>query len=196
MLCFSYLLVLGVSTLIFNHTDAFAPTPTSSSSWTQPFPVDRIDWTGGKSAGESRAIRGENNRVILDILGTFAATAPEPDGRWTDTDTYHAHFTRPGVDYEVDVHHAQATANITRKRQGVWATIRDLHGSVLAYTGSRFAGTWAWYTELCVIVVVAQGLSGIYLFAVRRRDRRLGLALLAGAGVFSVALMLLVTLKG
>ena len=195
LLCFSYLLVLGISTLIFNHTD-FSQTRSTSTRWTQSFPIDRIAWTGGNSAAESRAIRGENNRVILEALGSFAASAPEPDGRWTDADTYHAHFSRPGTEYEVDVHRAQGTASITRKRHGMWTTICDLHGSVLTYTGSKFAGTWTGYTELCVIVVVAQGISGIYLFAIRRRDRRMAFAMLAGAGVISVALMLFVAFRG
>jgi hypothetical protein len=196
LLCFSGLLVLGISTLIFNHTNAFTQTPTTSTAWSQPFPVDRIEKTDGKSAGESRAIRGENNRVILRTLRSFAVTTAEPDGRWTDADTYHAHFTRLGAEYEVDVHRSQRTASVTRKRPGVWATIRDLHGSVATYTGSVFAGTWGWYTEICVFVVVAQGITGVYLLALRRKDRRMGFALLGIAGVFSVVLMLVVTFRG
>jgi hypothetical protein len=195
LLCFSGLLVLGISTLIFNHTDAFAQTP-AKMTWSQPFPVDRIGKTDGKSAEESRAIRGANNRVILRTLGSFATSSPEPDGRWADADTYHAHFVRPGMEYEVDVHRSQGTADVTRKRPGVWATIRDLHGSVATYTGSFFAGTWGWYTEICVFVVVGQGITGIYLFSLRRKDRRMGFALLGIAGVFSVLLMLLVTFRG
>ena len=194
LLCFSGLLVLGISTLIFNHTDV--QTHMTSTTWSQPFPVDRIAKTDGKSIEESRAIRGENNRVILRTLRSFATSTPEPDGRWTDADTYHAHFTRLGAEYEVDVHRSQGTASVTRKRPGVWATIRDLHGSVATYTGSVFAGTWRWYTEICVFVVVSQGITGIYLFAVRRRDRRMGFALLGIAGGFSVVLMLVVTLRG
>ena len=196
LLCFSGLVVLGISTLIFNHTDAFSQTPTTNVTWSQPFPVDQLGKTDGKSTEESRAIRGKNNRVILRTLGSFATSTPEPDGRWTDADTYHAHFIRPGVEYDVDVHRSQGTAGLTRKRAGVLATIRDLHGSVATYTGSLLAGSWGWYTEFCVFVVLAQGITGVYLFALRRKDRRIGFALLGIAGVFSVVLMLVVTFRG
>jgi len=196
LLCFSYLLVLGISTLNFSHAYDLTQTPSSSTTWSQPFPANQIVKTDGKSADESRAIRRDNNGVILHTLGTFATSTAEPDGRWIDPDTYRAHFIRPGAEYEINVHRSQGTASITRKRQSVWATIRGLHGSAVAYTGSIFAGTWTWYTELCALVVIAQGLTGVYLFAIRRRDRRMSFALLGGAGILSVALMLLVTFGG
>jgi len=92
LLCFSGLLVLGISTLILNHT--VVQTPTTSTTWSQPFPGDRIAKIDSKSMEESRAIREQNNRRILHTLGLFAVTTAEPDGRWTDADTHHAHFTR------------------------------------------------------------------------------------------------------
>ena len=92
LLCFSGLLVLGISTLIFDHTSV--QTPVTSTTWSQPFPVDRVAKTDGESVDESRAIHEQNNRRILHTLGSFAVATAEPDGRWTDADTHHAHFTR------------------------------------------------------------------------------------------------------
>jgi hypothetical protein len=74
--------------------------------------------------------------------------------------------------------------------------IRDLHGSYAAYPESVFASTWRWYTDVCTFVVVGAAISGVYLWAGRRRERRVGLALLAAAGAVSLALMLLVTFRG
>src|SRR5689334_10767498 len=76
LLCFSGLLVLGISTLIFNHT--VVQTRTTSTTWSQPFPGDRIAKIDSKSIEESRAIREQNNRRILHTLGSFAVATAEP----------------------------------------------------------------------------------------------------------------------
>jgi hypothetical protein len=103
---------------------------------------------------------------------------------------------RPGKVYDVDVHPGRGSATVTQTRAGVWSLIRDLHGSAVVYPESHLASTWRWYTELCTFVVVAAGVSGVYLWVAGRRERRVGLVVLGAAVAVSVALMLLVTFRG
>ena len=100
-------------------------------------------------------------------------------------ETYHAHFVRPGKAYDVDVRPGRGESTITQTRAGVWSLIRDLHGSAVVYPESALASTWRWYTELCTFVVVAAGVSGVYLWVVGRRERRIGLVVLAAAAAVS-----------
>ena len=45
-------------------------------------------------------------------------------------------------------------------------------------------------------MVLFAGASGVYLWTRRRNERRIGLIVLGGAGAFSLALMLYLTLHG
>jgi hypothetical protein len=196
LLCFSYLILFGISTLNFNHPFAFTKSPASVATWSQPMVLPALARTDRKNAPEAAKIRRQNNTAILHAIGSFAVPLTDADGYWIDANTYHAHFVRPGKEYEIDVHSGQGSATITRTRTGLWALIRDLHGSSVVYPDSILASTWGWYTDLCAFVVVAAGISGIYLWAGRRRERRIGLVLLGAAGVVSLSLMLLITFHG
>jgi hypothetical protein len=195
LVCFSYLILFGISVLNFNHPFAFTKSPASVTTWSQPMELPALERTDGKSAAEALTIRRDNNGAILHAMGSFVAPSPNPDGGWTDADTYHARFLRPGKEYEIDVHPGQGTATVTQTRAGVWTLIRDLHGLAAVYPDSTFASSWKWYTELCTFVVIAAGVSGVYLWAARRRERRVGVVMLAVAGAASFALMLLVTFR-
>jgi hypothetical protein len=196
LLCFSYLLLFGIGVLNFNHPFAFTKSPASVTTWSQPVSLPALARTDGKSSAEALAIRRQNNAEILRALGSFAAPFTAADGNWTDADTYHAHFARPGKSYDVDVHPGQGSATITQTRAGVWTLIRDLHGLAVVYPDSMLASTWKGYTELCTWVVLGAGISGVYLWAGRRRERRIGLILLGSATAISLSLMLLITFRG
>ena len=195
LLCFSYLILLGISVLNFNHRYAFTLSPGSVTTWTQPMTLPELARIDGKAGADALQMRGDNNQMILHALGSFAARSPNPDGSWTGPDTYHAHFLRPGKEYQIDVHAGQRSATITQTRTNFWHLVRDLHGSHITYPDSILAGTWAWYTDLCTCVVVAAGISGVYLWTRRRRERRIGLILIGSAAALCLALMLLITFQ-
>jgi hypothetical protein len=196
LLCFSYLILFGISTLNFNHPFPFTKSPASVATWSQPMALPALARTDGKNAPEALKVRRQNNSEILHALGSFAVPFTDADGDWIDADTYHAHFVRPGKEYEIHVHPSQGSATITQTRMSLWALIRDLHGSYVVYPDSILASTWAWYTELCAYVVVVAGISGVYLWTGRQRERRIGLVLLGVAGTVSLSLMLLITFHG
>ena len=195
LLCFSYLILLGISTLNFNHPFAFT-TAGTTTTWTQPLKLPDLARPEGKNAQDWSRLRTQNNQKVLHALGSFAFPNTAGDGNWKDSDTWHTHFVRVGKEYDIDVHVDQGTATITQTRRNLWTLIRELHGEHETFPESFFASTWAWYTDLCACVVVAAGISGVYLWTHRRRERRIGLILLAAATAVSLALMLVIALHG
>ena len=195
LLCFSYLILFGISVLNFNHPFAFTKPPASITTWSQPMQLPQLAKPGG--ARDAQAVQRDNNLAIVHALGSFAAPPPAvSSGDWIDADTYHAHFERPGKGYDVDARLSRGVAQVTQTRTGFWTLVRDLHGSAVVYPESSLASTWGWYTELCTFFVIAAGISGVYLWAGKRRERRIGLITVLAAGAVSVALMLLVTFRG
>jgi hypothetical protein len=161
-------------------------------TWTQPMALPQLARTDGSSAAEAMQIRVQNDNMILHALGSFAIPS-RGEGNWTDPNTYHAHFHRLGKEYQIDVHPSQGAATITQTRTSFWALIRDLHGAHDTYPDSLLASTWAWYTDLSTYVVIGAGISGVYLWTRRRRERRIGLIMLGAAAAVSLFLMLLIT---
>jgi hypothetical protein len=195
LLCFSYLIVLGISTLNFGHAFAFTNGGVTTT-WTQPLSISELERTEGQSAQEKARLRAGNDQLVLEALGSFAFPNTIGDGHWTNRDTWHTHFARTGKEYEIDVHVGAGTATITQTRTNIWALIRGLHGGHDRYAGSIFASTWPWYTDLSTFAVLVAGVSGVYLWTHRRRERAIGLVLLAAATFVSISLMLIIALHG
>jgi hypothetical protein len=194
LLCFSYLILLGIIVLNFNHPFAFTHRQPDETTWTQPIDLPALAKPDGKTPAD--AMQRQNNAAIVRMMHSFAAAYPTSNGSWIGPNTYHAHLVRPGKEYQVDVHPDQKSATITQIRTGWWALIRDLHGSYYVYPDSVLASTWRLYTDLCVFVVMFAGISGVYLWTARRRERRIGLLAIGVAGVVSIVAMLLVTFAG
>ena len=194
LLCFSYLIILGISVLNFGHPFAFTKPQTNETTWTQAMAIPALAKADGTTPAD--AMQRRNNAAIVRAMRSFAEAYPNSNGSWTSANTYHAHLVRPGNEYQIDVHPDQKTATITQTRTGLWTLIRDLHGSYFVYADSLLASTWGWYTDLCTLVVTFAGISGVYLWTARRRERQIGLIVIGIAGVVSIGLMLLVRFNG
>lgn len=194
LLCFSYLILLGISVLNFNHPVAFTKPSANETTWMQSISIPGLVKPDGKTPAD--AMQRLNNAAILHAMGSFAESYPNSNGSWASPGIYHAHLVRPGKEYEIDVHVDEGTEKVTQTKTGLWTLIRDLHGSYFIYADSVLASTWSWYTNLCTFVVVFAGISGIYLWTHRRRERRIGLLVFGIATVVSLTLMLFVTFHG
>jgi hypothetical protein len=192
LLCFSFLLIFGISVLIFNHPFDFTRTPGSVTTWTQELTVPALAKSDGQGLEEKLRMVRQNNALILNALKSFAMPSNGTDGGWTDHDTYHARFVRPGKEYDVDFHPSQHSATITRSRMSFWRMTTELHMDSYVV----FSNFWRWYVELCTIGVIVAGVTGIYLWPARARERRIGIILLGLVGSASIALMLFVSLHG
>jgi hypothetical protein len=199
LLCFSYLLIFGLSSLNFNHPFVFTRAKSEPTTWEQPVALGDLPRVTGDMTGEQRvAAKAAANHAVREALGLFGHQRPWGESWWDakDPNHYHASLVRPGVEYEVDVHLDRNLAKVAETRANPWMVMKGLHGFHGNMPGSRFVASWAWYTEFCTFFVLFAGVSGVYLWTRRRNERRVGFVIVGAASAFSLALMLYLTLHG
>jgi hypothetical protein len=95
----------------------------------------------------------------------------------------------PGREVSVDLNLETRSATVTERTTGLWSAVTYLHkmpGQHLASLRGNWAymRIWRWLADGTVYVVMFLTLSGVYLWAVLRAERRIGLVLIA-AGIVS-----------
>jgi hypothetical protein len=95
----------------------------------------------------------------------------------------------PGRETTVDLHLDTRTATVTERATGVWDAMVYLHKmpgphNVNLRMNWFYIRIWKWLADATVCLVLFISISGIYLWAVLRAERRIGLLLL-GAGALS-----------
>jgi hypothetical protein len=185
LLCSGYLIVFGVSSLNFNHPFAFTKPSTDKSTWERllPLPPVRTD----DNNAESEAVR--------DALGLAGWTLPWETHRDGGSGDLHFGLARPGKHYTIYVNRADGSVRVEERREGYWTVMRMMHGNH-GVPRSSLMTIWGAYTELCTFVVLFASVSGIYLFASRRKDRRAAWAVLGTATVLSLGFMFYVRYAG
>ena len=199
LLCFSYLIIFGISSLNFNHPFAFTRAKQEPTEWEQRVHLPDLPFTSAAMTAEQRvATKAAANHTVREALGLFGHQRPWGESWWDphDPDHYHASLVRPGVEYEVDVYVSRGLARVAETRTNVWMIMRGLHGFHGEMPGSTLVSTWAWYTEFCTFAVLFAGASGAYLWTRRKNERRIGYVLLGAATACSLALMIYITLHG
>ena len=104
----------------------------------------------------------------------------------------------PGREVSVDLNLETRSAAVTERTTGIWSALTYLHkmpGQHLANLRGNWAymRIWRWLADGTVYVVMFLTISGVYLWAVLRAERRIGLALIiAGAVSFFGSLSALV----
>jgi hypothetical protein len=176
LICSSYLVVFGVSSLNFNHPLEFTKPATETVTWERPLALPPV----GENEAESEAVR--------DGLGLVGWTIPWETSRDAGGDL-HFGLARPGKHYTVHVLRGRGAVRVEERREGYWTVVRALHGNT-GVPRSQLMTVWGWYTELCTFIVLFAAGSGVYLFATRRRDRRAAWAVLGAATALSLAFML------
>ena len=95
----------------------------------------------------------------------------------------------PGRETTVDLNLETRSAIITQRNNGAWEGLVYLHTMPGQHNAAMrgnvwFMRLWRWLADITVYLVLFISISGIYLWAVLRAERRVGLGLL-GAGAFS-----------
>jgi hypothetical protein len=177
LLCSSYLILFGVSSLNFNHPFAFTNPGTGTVSWERSIELP-------PAAGDT----SEEAKSVQAALGLSGWTLPWETRREANGDLRFG-LSRPGKHYTIRVLRQARSVQVEEQRKGYWTVVRELHG-LMQVPGSRLAAAWGWYTDLCTWVVVFAAVSGVYLFTARRRERRVGWAVLGLATGCSALFML------
>jgi len=180
LLCAPYLIIFGFSSLHFNHHFGFiehsAGTPTRV--WEAPLNVSALE--DNDSMAES----------VRDSLGLMGWTLPWKTKRDADGDLTFD-LERPGKSYTVQTQLKNRSARVEARSKGFWQVVNSLH-AMGAVPNSGFCKWWGGYTEVCTAFVLFAGVSGIYLWLNSKRERRIGLAALGLAVLFSCGLMFIV----
>jgi hypothetical protein len=176
LLCSSYLIIFGISSLQFNHRFGFMKPSEQKVKWERDMPVHLVKDDGASA------------ERVRDSLGLVGWPLPWETRRETNGDLRFG-MSRPGKNYTIVAQVKENRVQVEEQRQGVWPVINSLHG----FSGvpkSRFAAGWLFYTDFCAVVVLFSACSGIYLWAAQRRERLAGVMVLGAAVACSIGLML------
>jgi hypothetical protein len=174
-----FVLVFAISTLFLNH--AWKPWETTqaqtmSAQIQVPAGLERLALARQVLAqlgvsGEIEFIRylPKENRLILPV-------------------------TKPGSRVSIDVELGTGRATVERRDTGIWDALVYMHRSPgphnVALRGNWFyMRLWRWFADATVYLVLFLSVSGVYLWAVLKAERRIGLLLL-GAGVASFLMVI------
>src|SRR5471030_410024 len=95
----------------------------------------------------------------------------------------------PGREVTVDLNLETRSASVTSRGDSMWSAMVYLHKMPCQHNANIrgswvYLSIWRWLADTTVYLVLFLSISGIYLWAVLRAERRIGMALLA-AGAFS-----------
>jgi hypothetical protein len=98
------------------------------------------------------------------------------------------HVAIPGRETTVDLNTEAHTAAISRNRTGLVDAIIYLHKmpgphNAAIRGNSFFMNAWRWLADVTVYLVLFLTISGVYLWAVLRAERRIGLILLSAGAI-------------
>ena len=184
LICSSYLILFGVSSLNFNHPFAFTKPAEERVTWERELALPPVS---SDDAIESDAVR--------DALRLVGWTIPWEMTRDAVTGDLHFGLARPGKHYAIHVRRAEGRVSVKERREGYWPVLRGLHG-LHGVPRAPVATVWGWYTELCTAFVLFAAASGVYLFAARKRERWIGFAVLGLAVALSLLFMVYVRVWG
>ena len=182
LLCSSYLIIFGVSSLNYNHRLAFTDPGTETVHWQKNVIVEDI------------ADNGELARAIRDSLGLIGWDIPWETHR-DSTNNLHFVLGRPGKKYTIQTFAEQNLIKTEEVRTGYWPVIRALH-ALNRVPRSSFMTLWGYYLEISVWFVFFGAVSGVYLWTAKTNERIIGYILLGVVSAGSLLFMVYVWLVG
>lgn len=180
LICSSYLLIFGISSLNYNHN--FGKASIESVTWERSLKL--VDMENNMAL--SKAVR--------DALGLIGWPLPSETHR-DDQGNLHFGLYRPGKKYTIRVLFDENRVRVEETRKGFWEVFDSLHAK-MGVPSSRFMSLWGVYTELCTWVILFSTVSGVYLWTRRRSERLTGWILLAGGSGTSLLFMVYVWWRG
>ena len=182
LLCSSYLIIFGISSLQFNHHFKFFKLGERTVNWekTIDVPVDDNDL---KSSGFA----------IRDALGLGGWVPPWWQKRPEDKpEIFELGIVRQGKQYWVDYNTTNGLAKVKEVRKGPLEVVLDLHGAGPFPNADLPLTVWPWFTHVCFWFVAFAVISGIYIWITSKQNRSLGMIVLISINGISALLLLLI----
>lgn len=175
LLCSGYLLVYGVSSLLFNHS------------------IDRLvglasvrEWTASTAVPTGDAAPGTQARQVADEL-RIAGRIPTESPRHEEAGDLRFIIQRPGRSYAIRVD-TTGLATVIERRFRPAAILTGLHDARPEPT-SAVLTSWWWYTHVTVAFLLYLAGSGVVIWVITRRPRVAGWLMLLGGGVTTAVLL-------
>ena len=176
LICFWYLMILGTSSLNFNHHFSFMLEDEGMETWSRHIRLD-------STLKDDRVL----SQTISDSLSLIGW--PLPWETWHDTTgVFHFVLQHPGKRYAVDYHFIDQIARVQEHPRGFWGIFNALHG-MGSVPNSMFMYSWKWYSRITVALVVFSVFSGIYVWYRNKRDKPAGIWVLLTSLVISLVWM-------
>jgi hypothetical protein len=177
LICFWYLLILGLSALNFNHHFPFMQSHGKVTDWTKTVQLSN---TFHDDLKVSEALRDS-----LSLIGW-----PLPWETYRDsTGIFHFSVEQPGKRYVISYSFNNRIAQVQESRKGFWQVVNALHGSGGVPNSVVMEG-WTWYTRLTIVLVLFSLFLGISMWYRGIRDKKAGRYILVGSTLLTIAWML------
>ena len=163
--CFWYFIILGVSSLDFNHHFKFMEHQSDSVVWRRQLRI--------KEESQNDLKLAEALRDSLSLIGW-----PLPWNMWRDSSALHFAMEQPAKRYFITYSFASKSAKIVETNKGFWRVFNSLHGSGPVPNGS-FTTLWQGYTRATAIVGILSMITGLYIWIKSKEDRKTSLLILS-----------------
>jgi hypothetical protein len=182
LICAPYLIIFGFSSLHFNHHFSFVNPEPKTIEWQAPLTVE---------PGTDPEVMGPTVRDALGLIGWPVPWRSKRDA----TGDWEIAIERPGKSYVIHTQFSEHRARVEERHKGVWQVINSLH-ALHGVPNASYVFFWGVYTEVCTWFVFFAAVSGIYLWANSRRERRTGSIAVLAASLTAVGLMCLAFFRG
>jgi len=162
--CFWYLIILGVSSLHFNHHFKFMEHRSDSIVW------ERQSLAVDESLDDLQL--AEAIRDSLSLMGW-----PLPWEMWRDSAALHFAMEQPAKRYFITYNFAGNEVEVIQRSKGFWNVLNALHGAGSVPNGP-FTTLWQGYTRLTVITVILSIITGVYIWLKSKKDKKTGFVIL------------------
>jgi len=176
---FGFLIVFALSSLLLNHKPLFLWQGSTTSAWDQPLSGISQYADPWKRAAIVQDQVGVGGRVLHPVI--------------TKAGDLNFDVARPGRRYTMHV--TGNSAHIDEYRAGLVETLTEMHG-VRPTNNSIWLNLWAWYQIIGALALVGSAITGVFLWAIRPRERIVGWTLLASATAASLLFILYIRAKG
>ena len=177
-------LVFGVSTVVLNHPE-LAPAREAPA-------LDRVMENVEVPAGLEKLEGMERVEALKTVMRQAGVSGEINFVRYIPKENRMvAPVVKPGEETTLDLNLATRRVTVERRKTGLRDALAYLHKSPGPHNAAErgnwvYTRLWGWLTDVTVYALLFLSISGVYLWAVLKAERRIGLALL-GAGVLSFA---------
>jgi hypothetical protein len=116
-----------------------------------------------------------------------AATAP---GRLA------VRVARPGTIHDIRYDSASGIVTVRTSITGFMGMLNRLHHTAGLYHGYALVNAWGWAVAMVSVTLIGLGVTGVWMWWLRRQDRIIGLVLIGANLAFSVTLLALIRSAG